>query len=90
MAVAPDGRLSEPNPVVTFSASDVPAAARLQGVAVVAQSVSRRGLPRDRRREHRDGDTGLAVAVQSPHSLFGKTRIDGRDVDPGSARSTLL
>ena len=35
LSVAPDGTLSEPNAVVTFSASDVPAAARIQGLAIV-------------------------------------------------------
>lgn len=36
LSVAADGTLSESNTPVTFSAADVPAAARLQGVAVVA------------------------------------------------------
>ena len=39
LSVATDGTLSESNPPVTFSAADAPAAARLQGVAVVAPHV---------------------------------------------------
>jgi 6-phosphogluconolactonase (cycloisomerase 2 family) len=75
LTVARDGTLSESNPAVTFSPAEVPAAARLQGLAVVTPSF--------RREDDHD-------AARSPHALFGTTRIDGRGAQRASVRSTLL
>jgi 6-phosphogluconolactonase (cycloisomerase 2 family) len=43
LSVAPDGTLSEPNGPIVFSATDVPADAHPQGLAVVANPGGRRG-----------------------------------------------
>jgi hypothetical protein len=83
LTVARDGTLSESNPPVTFSASEVPAAARLQGVAVVART-GRAGSARGHRKQDGGGVAPFA------HPTFGTTGIDGRDVSPASVRSTLL
>ena len=70
LTVGADGTLSESNSAVTFSPGDVPADARLQGVAVVAQRSQSHDNERGQRGEVRNGSAATSA------SLFGEVRID--------------
>jgi 6-phosphogluconolactonase (cycloisomerase 2 family) len=89
LRVARDGTLSESNAPVTFSAADVPAEARLQGVAVLARNVGGATVHGAPAREHR-GDNVNSVGVAQRRALFGTTPIDGPEADLGTVRSSLL
>jgi len=86
LTVAPDGTLSESNPPVTFSASDVPAAARVQGVAVVSGHTHHRGIEGGPTR----GDEQVVVGVGLSHSPFGSTPIGGGVRESAPVRFKLL
>jgi 6-phosphogluconolactonase (cycloisomerase 2 family) len=89
LTVAADGTLSESNDPVTFPASEVPAAARIQGVAVVALHSrlgrAERGGARGDARDER-----LAVGNAPSLSPFGSTPIGGSETEAASVRSALL
>jgi 6-phosphogluconolactonase (cycloisomerase 2 family) len=89
LTVARDGTLSESNASVTFSDADVPAEARLQGVAVVARNAGGTTVHGAPARGHRGDDADFAGVAQ-PRTLFGTTPIDGPEADPGTVRSSLL
>lgn len=73
LSVGADGRLSESDAVLTFSAADVPAEARLQGVVAVAA-----------RSDHDGGEHGhshhpeslVASVVQVPPAAFSTSLVD--------------
>jgi 6-phosphogluconolactonase (cycloisomerase 2 family) len=81
LTVAADGTLSEPNTPVTFSAADVPAAARLQGVAVVAVRSDEAG--------NNDSPASAEPATASD-SVFSTTPIGEGGTDSGSSLSVLV
>src|SRR5205823_2610773 len=89
LSVAKDGTLSEADTPVTFSAADVPAAARLQGVAVVAIR-ARDDRDDDRNHGHGDEDSFLAGFFQTSRSPFGTTPVGEDGIDSLSALSTLV
>jgi len=84
LAVASDGTLSEPNASVSFSEADVPAAARIQGIAIVAGQ--------DKEGDHDGAPDGPNAAplggalAQAPQSVFSSIPIDG---DPSSPDSLI-
>jgi DNA-binding beta-propeller fold protein YncE len=89
LSVASDGTLSESNALVTFTPADVPAAARLQGVAVVSKR------PRDREGDddkHEDdrGDAVVSALSQAPRSVFDDTPIGDGSAGGQSPLSLLL
>jgi 6-phosphogluconolactonase (cycloisomerase 2 family) len=89
LTVAPDGTLSESNAPVTFPASEVPAAARIQGVAVVALH-SRHGRAEGAPVRGDAGGGRPVVGIAPRRSPFGSTLIDGSETDSASVRSSLL
>lgn len=84
LSVAANGTLSESNAVTTFSPSDVPAAARLQGVAVVA---TRSRDDDDGGKSHgRDrGDEFSSDFALPSGAVFSTTRIDDGTADASSS-----
>lgn len=89
LTVAADGTLSESNAVVTFSPADVPAAARLQGVAVVAG----RAQQGDEDGESSRGgnrNSSLSAFAQLPASVFSTTSIDAGGAGSDSSASALV
>ena len=89
LSVAADGTLGESNPVTTFSPADVPAAARLQGVAVVDRH-TREGPERDAPHETGRHDALLTGSPSAAGSLFGTTPIGQGGTDSGAALSRLV
>jgi hypothetical protein len=89
LSVAADGTLGEPNPVTTFSPADVPAAARLQGVAVVDRH-TREGPDRDAPHGTGRHDALLTGSPSTAGSLFGTTPIGQGGTDSGAALSRLV
>jgi 6-phosphogluconolactonase (cycloisomerase 2 family) len=89
LSVAADGTLSESNAPVTFTPADVPAAARLQGVAVVSKRQREREGDEDGHEDdHRDAlVSGLA---QTPRLVFGDTPIGEGAAGGQSPLSILL
>jgi 6-phosphogluconolactonase (cycloisomerase 2 family) len=88
LSVAADGTLSEGNPSVTFSPADVPAAARLQGVAVVSLA-SRHGDDDDD--DDSRGDRAFAPALAQGSSFaFGENPIGQSERDASSVLSALV
>ena len=77
LAVAADGTLSESSASVTFTADDVPAAARLQGVAVVSNRQRDREAHNGDDRQDGTGDRAVSTVDLTPRSLFGTNPIGG-------------
>ncbi len=83
LSVAANGTLRESNAVVMFSATDVPAAARLQGVAVVAGRVHGGDDDSDESKRSGRHDSLVSEFERAPLSPFSATSIgqDGSDSD---------
>lgn len=82
LTVAADGTLSESNPSITFAPTDVPAAARLQGVAVVAARADEPDDEDSSQAAHGDSN----AASRSP---FSTTPVAAGSADSGSSSALL-
>jgi hypothetical protein len=87
LSVAADGTLTESNPAVTFSAADVPAAARLQGVAVVSLRGSDGSDNGDNGPERDDSLPGVSA---DPQSLFSAAPVHAVGINSDSSLSILI
>ena len=88
LSVAADGTLSESNATVTFSPADVPSAARLQGIAIVAERAQEGGGDGS----SGGGNRGSSVSgfAQQPGSVFSTTSIDAGGANSDSSASAPL
>jgi len=75
LAVAADGTLSEPNAPVTFSAENVPATARIQGIAIVGGRAG--GPDHSDAGDRPDGTPAGGALAQSPNSPFSVVPLSG-------------
>ncbi len=86
LSVAGNGIVSEANTPLTFGPGDVPADARIQGVAIVARPSD----PPEAGGRGRHEESFASALAQSPRSPFGTTVIGDTTVNSGLSLSDIV